>query len=78
MTYKLEPWIEKISSSITVCLPDGKHRRYINGQAVAKDSFDKHYIIKNISSVSNEIVLTLTEVITPATSWIGEEQQSFF
>ena len=78
MTYKLEPWIEKIKSLTTVILPDGSSRRYINGSIAANDVFDKHYYVSELGAMGGEITLKLKEAEAPATSWIGEEQQSFF
>ena len=78
MTYRLEPWIEKIHSTITITLPNGTQKRYINGSAAAADIFDKHYVVKNVVAISGEILIQLEEVDVPSTGWIGEEQQGFF
>ncbi len=78
MTYRLEPWIEKIQSAIMMTLPDGTQKRYISGSVAAADVFDKHYVVKNIVAISGEILIQLEEVDVPSTVWIGEEQQGFF
>ncbi len=77
MTYRLEPWIAKISALVTVMLPDGTQRRYIDGSVAAYDAFEKHYVVNNISAVGGEIILSMEEVETTNTNWIGEEQTFF-
>ena len=57
MTYKIEPWIEKIITAIVVKLPDGTHRHYLNGLAATADVFDKHYITEGISVMGKDIFL---------------------
>ena len=78
MTYKLEPWVGKIKSLVTVILPNGEMRRYLNGSVAASDIFDKHYIVTEISAVGGDIILTLQILSMPDNNWIGEEQQGFF
>jgi len=78
MTYRLEPWIDKINSIVTVILPDGTLKRYISGSVAATDIFDKHHVVKSLSAVGGEILIQLEEVEAPSTTWIGEEQQGFF
>lgn len=78
MTYKLEPWIDKINSIVTVILPDGTQKRYISGSVAAADVFDRHYVVKSLSAVGSEVLIQLEEAEVPATGWIGEEQQGFF
>lgn len=77
MTYKLEPWVGKISSSVIVTFPDGTSRRYVGGGAVVDDVFECHYVVDKIAAVSGEIALILKNVEIAGSNWIGEEQSEF-
>ena len=61
MTYRIEPWVEKITSPIIAILADGKKCEYENGAAVVKAIFEKHYVINEISAIDGEVVLHLVE-----------------
>ena len=81
MTYKLEPGLARITSPIEIIFPDGTRREYVSGVAVTEAVFDKKYQVIEIKAVAGTIQLTLAETNTepsePST-WIGEEQTSFF
>ena len=70
MTYKLEPWIEKIKSIVTVILPDGTQKRYISGSVAVEDIFDQHYVVRTVTAIGSEILIQLVEAEVPATGWI--------
>ena len=77
MTYKLEPGLSRITSPISLLLPDGTERRYESGRDIVEAAFDHRYVVTRIRAVENMVELKLEELIDPATNWIGEEQ-SFF
>ena len=78
MTFRLEPWIEKIKSPVVICFPSGKSERYISGDSAVNKVFDKHYIVDKLTSVDGEVMLKLREAKTAATALTGEEQHGFF
>lgn len=78
MTYKINPIIEKIQSPVTIILPDDTTREYASGAEASKDTFDKNYVISSITAEDGTVVITLSESQTAGSSWIGEEQTSFF
>ena len=78
MTYKLNPEIGKIESPVILCLPSGERRRYRNGMEVTEAVFDHKYLIESLRAVGDVVEVVLSEQDTVNTSWIGEEQTSFF
>lgn len=78
MTYKLNPAIGKIESPVILYLPSGERRRYRNGAGVVEDLFDRRFMIESLRAVENTVEVVLSEQIVVNTSWIGEEQTSFF
>ena len=60
MTYKLEPWVEKINAPIITISSDGEHR-YDNGTIHVKSVFDKHYVVNELSASDREVILRLVE-----------------
>ena len=78
MTYKLEPWIEKITSCIKLIFPKGFEIVYRNGKEAAEAVFEKRWGIKELRQYENIIEVKLEELPTmPVTNWIGEEQVVF-
>ena len=78
MTYKLNPAIGKIQSQVVLVFPDGERKKYITGAAACEDVFDRRFMIESLRAVENTVEVVLSEQIVVNTSWIGEEQTSFF
>lgn len=78
MTYKLNPAIEKITSPVSLLLPDGTRQDYKSGKLVCEAVYDQRYTVKEIRAVENTVELTLEEMTVPMIQSIGEEQVSFF
>ena len=78
MTYKLNPAIGKIESPVILCLPSGERRRYQNGADVVEDVFEGRFLIESLRAVENTLEIVLAEPEMNSSTWIGEEQTSFF
>ena len=79
MTYKLNPAIGKIESPVILCLPSGEKREYQNGAAVVEDVFDRRFLIESLRAVGDTVEVVLSEnTEMNSSTWIGEEQTSFF
>lgn len=78
MTYRLNPEVEKIISPIVLIMPDGEKRVFENGEAVAGATFEKRYIISSLQVVKDSVEIKLSVPEMGGSSWIGEEQISFF
>ena len=78
MTYKLNPAIEKKESPVVLAFPSGERQRYQNGAAVVKDVFDHKYLLEAFRAVEDTVEIILTEPEMNSSTWIGEEQMSFF
>ncbi len=80
MTYKLEPFIEKIKSPV-VCVIDNQEIEFANGIELNNNSFDRHYLIESITSKNSKIFLFLKENNNINVSdWMGDmdDELSFF
>lgn len=73
MTYKLNPAIAKIASSVTLIFPNGTRHSYSSGAAVADQVFNEKYRIAEIRAVEGLIEIKLEAVIAPVINAIGEE-----
>ena len=79
MTYKLNPSLIKIESSIDLLFPDNSVKHYESGKELVNDIFDKRYTVKSIKvKDSNTIEISLEELSVPDISYTGEELVSFF
>lgn len=73
MTYRLELFIEKIASPV-ICVFDDKEVEYIDGAALARETFDKYWLVDSISVRGDKIVLVMREnTKINNIEWIGEE-----
>lgn len=77
MTYKLNPIIEKIESSVLLHFPDKTVREYGSGTEAGGNTFEKNYQIEKITAEGSTVIIELEENYSPATMRLGEEQ-SFF
>ena len=48
MTYKLEPILEKIVSTVSLVFPDGEKQIYKDGREAAEAVFDRSYVISSM------------------------------
>ena len=48
MTYKLEPILEKIVSTVSLVFPDGSNQIYKDGREAAETVFDRRYVISSM------------------------------
>ena len=79
MTYKLNPAIGKIQSQVVLVFPDGERKKYITGAAACEDVFDRKFVVETIRAVENIVEIKLAEITgLNSSTWIGEEQTSFF
>lgn len=78
MTYRLNPGLAKIKSSLVLIFPDGSRKEYSSGTEAAEEDFDKKYLIEEVRAVEGTVELVLTEQDVPAMNWTGEENISFF
>lgn len=58
--------------------PGGARRKYLNGAAVVDDVFDRRFLIESLWAVGDTVEIVLIEQDVVNSSWIGEEQTSFF
>ena len=78
MTYRVEQWVRKITSPIIVKIGD-KSMIMSNGEQLADYAFDKYYCVSEVSVIDDKIIIVLVENSrVNDTTWIGEEQASFF
>ena len=78
MTYKLNPEIRKILSSVVLAFPDGTKEQYEDGKAAADAVFNHKFLISTASAVDDIIELKLVEQEAPNMNWSGESATSFF
>lgn len=60
MTYKLESFIEKISSPV-VCVFGSHTVEYVNGKFLSSQIFDRFWLVEEIMSQNGRIVLKMKE-----------------
>ena len=78
MTYKLEPGMDRIVSSVIIILPDGKRKEYGSGAEACEDTFDHSYRVDEIHAVDNRIEIKLKLLETSMSTNRTGEEQSFF
>lgn len=78
MTYKLNPALAEIKSSIILLLPDGEIRKYSDSKALTLDVFENGYLVDSMCAVDNQILIQLASRVKPDINCIGEEEYSFF
>ena len=80
MTYRLENFIEKITTPI-ICVFDGKEVEYADGKDLTSRSFERYWLVDSINVTDGKLVLKMKEnKNTNTIDWIGEEGvvRSFF
>ena len=78
MTYKIDQFVSKISSPITVLIGD-KTLKFENGETLAEYVFDRKYSVTDLKADGSVVIITLAEAKTLTdTNWIGDEQVGFF
>ena len=78
MTYRVEQWVRKIISPITVKYQDNV-MHLNNGSDLADYSFDRRYVISSVEADGETVIITLAENdCINDTNWVGEKQASFF
>ena len=78
MTYRVEQWVRKITSPVMVRIGD-ENIKMADGKQLAERSFDRSYLISEVSALDDMILIVLVEndKVNDIT-WVGEEQASFF
>lgn len=77
LTYKLESFIEKISSPVLLEY-NGETLKFPNGAAAREHFFDKYLLVSDIQAHGNKIHMILKENDRwNDTNWCGEEQVVF-
>ncbi len=78
MTYRIEQWVRKITSPVMVKIGD-ENIKMADGKQLAERSFDRPYLISEVSALDDMILIVLVENDkTNDITWVGEEQASFF
>ena len=78
MTYRVEQWVRKITSPVMVKIGD-ENIKMADGKQLAERSFDRPYLISEVSALDDMILIVLVENDkTNDITWVGEEQASFF
>ena len=78
MTYRIEQWVRKITSPVMVKIGD-ENIKMADGKQLAERSFDRSYLISEVSALDDMILIVLVENDkTNDITWVGEEQASFF
>ena len=60
MTYRVEQFVRKIKSPVTVKI-ENETVSYPNGESLAEASFDEHVKIESITAQSDKIIIQLTK-----------------
>ena len=69
MTYKIEPFIEKIKSPVVLVIGEDR-REFEDGDAACRAVFDRKWKVAKIAAIENKIEVSLEES--------DEPDQSFF
>ena len=78
MTYRLNPEIRKILSSIVLIFPDGAKQHYSDGTSAANAVFEHKYVVSTLRALDDVIEVELVEWDAPNINWVGEAGTSFF
>ena len=80
MTYKLNPYVKKITSPIKIKFDVSEEvMNFADGVALAEADFEKNYLIDSVSAKDSSIEITLRENdMVNVVNWVGEEAVSFF
>ena len=65
MTYRLEPGLSRITSSVHLILPTGEIKEYRDGKEIVEAVFDKRWKVTEMRAVNDEIEITLREPDIP-------------
>ena len=65
MTYKVDPYIGKINSSLVLIFPNGERKEFKNGAEACSVVYDSRYGIKSVCAVENVIEVSLEELKGP-------------
>ncbi|MBR6101909.1 MAG: hypothetical protein IKP95_05740 [Ruminococcus sp.] len=77
MTYRIEQFVRKISSPVIV-KTNTEEKHFKNGSELADYSFDRRYIVTDICTNGQNIIITLAENDNiNDTNWVGEIQEGF-
>ena len=60
MTYKLGPFIEKITAPV-ICVFGDKEAEYADGKELSEQAFDKYWLVDSVSVRDGRIVLLMKE-----------------
>lgn len=63
MTYRVEQWVSKIESPVSVRIGDNV-LNFSSGEELAAFTFDRQYEVKSISAVGSTVEIELTPKIT--------------
>ena len=80
MVYKLERFVERITSPVVVAFGDNEVE-YADGRTLSEQNFEKYWLVDSISVRNSKIVLVMKENKNiNNVEWIGEEavDKSFF
>ena len=77
MTYKLNPELRLIKAPVILAIGD-QEQNYPDGESLLELKFDKNYLVHEITTRDNAVVVTLKENDQVGViNWIGEEAVSF-
>ena len=73
MTYKLEPCLSRITSSVHLILPTGEIKEYRDGKAATEAVFDKRWKVMELRAAGDVVEVSVIEMDAPIVNPIGEE-----
>ena len=78
MTYRIEQFVRKIESPVTVKIGENCSQ-YVDGKSLAEAEFSEQMSIIKISAKDNKVIIELVKNDkVNDVNWIGEEQADFF
>ena len=73
MTYKLEPGLARITSSVFLLFPSGEKMEFENGKEIVDAVFDKMWKVTEMREAGDVIEVVVEEMKVPEVNSIGEE-----
>ena len=73
MTYKLDPGLSRLTSSVHLILPTGEIKEYRDGKAATEAVFDKRWKVMELRAAGDAIDVVVEELKVPEVNPIGEE-----
>ena len=62
MTYKLEPWLDRITSPVLLIFPDHTFRYFSSGKELCSTVFDKKWRVVEMKAAGDTIEIRLAPI----------------